>query len=277
MKNERVISLMKGDVMKTKKYWFLVFGVILCFVLLSLGVRAGVDSNEEQEDDLNIYPMEGLKGVSVKVVHLLSAFERDKLKRNPLELDDLRAQAEVALKKAGIRVVENPSQNPEIAELVITVNTWQRRLIYQFIVQVKTELYQLAELVRGNRPRIMAPTWPVDTRIREAEMTDVIEINKMRKIVEREIERQIEVFSDDYLRANPKLMNMTTGTIRYMDFEGGFYGIVADSGERYNPVNLPAGYRKNGLRVRFQVKEKKGMTSTRMWGKIVEILEIEKQ
>jgi hypothetical protein len=144
-------------------------------------------------------------------------------------------------------------------------------------VQVKTELYQLAELVRGNRLRVMVPTWPVDTRIREAEMTDVIEINKMRRIVEREIERQVKVFSNDYLKAKPELIHMTRGTIRYMDFEGGFYGIVADSGERYDPINLPAGYRKDGLRVRFQVKEKKGMASFHMWGKIVEIVKIEKQ
>jgi hypothetical protein len=160
---------MKGDVMKRKKYWFLVFGIILFFVLLYPGVRAAVDPYEEQEENLNIYPLEGLKGVKVKVVHLLSAFERDRLKRNPLKVDDLQAHAELALNRAGIRVVGNRSQNAEIAELVITVNTWKRRVISEVIVQVKTELYQLAELVRSNRQRIMAPTWPVGTRIREAE------------------------------------------------------------------------------------------------------------
>jgi len=263
--------------MKTKKYRFLVLGITLCFVLLSLGVPAAVDPYEEQEDNLNIYPLEGLKGVNVKVVHLISAFEEEKVRRNPLDLDDLHVQAEVALRKAGIRVVESPSQDPEIAELVITVNTWKRKLMFQYIVQVKTELYQLAELVRSNRLRIMAPTWPVDTRIREAEMTEVIELQKIRRIVESEIERQIEVFSNDYLIANPELKDMMRGTIRYMDFEGGFYGIVADGGKRYDPINLPAGYRKDGLRVRFKVKEKKGMVGIHMWGKIVEIVRIEKE
>lgn len=263
--------------MKTKKYWFLVIVIILCFVLLSLGVRAAVDPYEEQENNLNIYPLEGLKGVNVKVVSPLSAFEMDKVKRNPLKLDDLQAQAELVLKRAGIRVVENRSQNPEIAELVITVNTWERRLISEVIAQVKTELFQFVELVRSNRLRIMAPTWPVDTRIREVEMTRVIDIRKMKRIVEREIERQIKVFINDYLRANPEHSHTTAGTIRYMEFEGGFYGIVADSGERYDPVNLPAEYAKDGLRVRFQVKEKKGVGSIHMWGKIVEIVKIEKE
>jgi hypothetical protein len=268
---------MKGDVMKTKKYWFFAFGIISCFVLLSLGVRAAVDSFEEKEENPNIYPLEGLRGVNVKVVHLISAFEGEKLRSNPLNVYDLQVQAETALKRAGIWVVEHPSQDPEIAELVITVNTWKRKLMFQYIVQVKTELYQLAELVRSNRLRIMAPTWPVDVRIREAEMTKVIELKKIRGMVESEVERQIKIFSNDYLIANPELKHMMKGTIRYMDLEGGFYGIVADSGERYDPVNLPAGYRKDGLRVRFQVKEKKGMVGIHMWGKIVEIVKIEKQ
>jgi hypothetical protein len=269
---------MKGDVMKRGKYWFLVFVIILCFVLLSLGVRAAYDSNEEQEDNFHIYTLEGLKGVNVKVVHLLSAFEEDRFKRNPLKVDDLQAHAKLALNRAGIWVVENRSQNPAIAELVITVNTWKRRVMSEVIVQVKTELYQVAELVRGNRLRIMAPTWPVDTRIREAEMTRVIDINKMRKMVEREIERQINVFSNDYHIANPHHHHhMMTGTIRYHSFEGGFYGIVADSGEGYDPINLPAEFARDGLRVRFQVKEKKGKVSFHMWGKIVEIVRIEKQ
>lgn len=108
-------------------------------------------------------------------------------------------------------------------------------------------------------------------------MTKVIELQKIRRVVESEIERQIKLFSNDYLRANPRLIRMMRGTIRYMDFEGGFYGIVADGGEHYDPVNLPAGYKKDGLRVRFQVKEKKGVVGIHMWGKIVEIVRIEKE
>ncbi|MBW8038996.1 MAG: hypothetical protein FVQ85_03250 [Planctomycetes bacterium] len=267
--------------MKTKKYWPLVLGIILCFVLLSLGVPAGVDSFQEQEYNHEIYTLEGLKGVNVRVEHLLlSAFEMDTLRRNPLIVDDLQVQAKHALRRARIRVVESPSQNPEIAELVITVNTWERTLISEVIVQVKTELYQLAELVRSNRLRIMVPTWPVDMRIREVEMTEVIDVHKMRSIVETEVERQIKLFSKDYLRANPKLMHMMAGTIRYLDFEGGFFGIVSDCGEHYNPVNLSAEYAKDGLRVRFQVKEIAQTARHRVaiarWGKIVEIVKIEK-
>jgi hypothetical protein len=108
-----------------------------------------------------------------------------------------------------------------------------------------------------------------------------------KKDLERHVREAVELaaydFLDTYHQANqpghtPKTpqAQMQAGTIRYLDFEGGFYGIVADNGEKYDPVNLPRAYRKDGLRVKFHVKEKKGMAGIHMWGKIVEILSIEK-
>ncbi|MBA7710334.1 hypothetical protein ES703_119276 [subsurface metagenome] len=90
-------------------------------------------------------------------------------------------------------------------------------------------------------------------------------------------------FCNDYLAANPKeekktakYLQLITGTVRYVRVEGGFYGIVGDNGKKYDPVNLPPEYTKDGLRVKFQVKEMEGMVGTHMWGEIVEVLKIEK-
>lgn len=69
---------------------------------------------------------------------------------------------------------------------------------------------------------------------------------------------------------------MMTGTVRYSNLEGGFYELVADSGERYDPVNLPDEYKKDGLRVKFQIREKRDVVGIHMVGKIVEIVKIEK-
>jgi hypothetical protein len=66
-----------------------------------------------------------------------------------------------------------------------------------------------------------------------------------------------------------------TGTIRYVDLEGGFYGIVAEDGTKYDPTLLPDSLREDGLPVRFQLKEKDVLT-TRMWGTPVEVLHIER-
>ena len=66
-----------------------------------------------------------------------------------------------------------------------------------------------------------------------------------------------------------------TGTIRYVDLEGGFYGLVAEDGAKYDPTPLPDSLQVDGLSVRFRVKEKDVMT-TRMWGTPVEVVEVER-
>jgi len=65
-----------------------------------------------------------------------------------------------------------------------------------------------------------------------------------------------------------------TGKIQYMDFEGGFYGIVSDDGEHYDPINLASEFRVDSLQVSFTVKIL-DMVSIHIWGRVVEILEIE--
>ncbi len=66
-----------------------------------------------------------------------------------------------------------------------------------------------------------------------------------------------------------------TGTIVFLSFEGGFYGIRSDDGKSYDPINLPAEFRKEGLRVRFEARELKDRASFHMWGIIIEIVHIQ--
>jgi inhibitor of cysteine peptidase len=66
-----------------------------------------------------------------------------------------------------------------------------------------------------------------------------------------------------------------TGTVKYIDLEGGFYGIVGDDNKQYEPMNLEQTYQQDGLRVRFQAKIRQDMASIYMWGKIIEITKIE--
>jgi len=68
---------------------------------------------------------------------------------------------------------------------------------------------------------------------------------------------------------------METGVVKFINLEGGFYGIVGDTGQKYDPSNLPDKFKKDGMKVRFTAKEKKGAVSFRMWGKIVELTKIE--
>jgi len=67
-----------------------------------------------------------------------------------------------------------------------------------------------------------------------------------------------------------------TGTVKYVDLEGGFYGLVTDEGQKLDPVNLPEPFKKDGLRIQARVEEAKGRVSTHMWGPLVRIVEVKR-
>jgi hypothetical protein len=66
------------------------------------------------------------------------------------------------------------------------------------------------------------------------------------------------------------------GTIKYSNLEGGFYYIAGDDRRNYDPINLGAEFKQDGLRVRFRARVRTDMASVHMFGEIVEILEIGK-
>ena len=66
-----------------------------------------------------------------------------------------------------------------------------------------------------------------------------------------------------------------TGVIKYVDLEGGFYGIITDTQEQYKPINLPEGFKQDNIRIEFKAIHAKNPSSVHMWGKVIYILEIE--
>jgi hypothetical protein len=66
------------------------------------------------------------------------------------------------------------------------------------------------------------------------------------------------------------------GTIVFLRFEGGFYGILSDDGGHYDPINLSQEFRGEGLRISFVAKICKGLISYHMWGSLIEIVAIER-
>jgi len=74
---------------------------------------------------------------------------------------------------------------------------------------------------------------------------------------------------------NARGQSMITGKIQRVNLEGGFFGIAGDDGQKYDPINLKDEFKKDGLAVKFTVKEKTGMVGIHMWGKIVEVVSME--
>jgi hypothetical protein len=66
-----------------------------------------------------------------------------------------------------------------------------------------------------------------------------------------------------------------SGTVRWLDLEGGFYGIVADDSTKYDPIDLDARFRRDGLRVRFDARRATNQMSIRQWGTLVTIVRID--
>ena len=67
-----------------------------------------------------------------------------------------------------------------------------------------------------------------------------------------------------------------TGRIQYIDQGGGFYGIVGDDDENYEPIDLTQRFQKDDLQIRFEANILKEINSFHMWGVAIEITKIEK-
>lgn len=66
-----------------------------------------------------------------------------------------------------------------------------------------------------------------------------------------------------------------TGTVRYFDLEGGFWAIRGDDSVTYDPMStLPEAFRREGLRVQLDARERKDAASIHMVGPIVDVIAI---
>jgi len=64
------------------------------------------------------------------------------------------------------------------------------------------------------------------------------------------------------------------GEIKYINLEGGFYGVVDHNGNKYFPINLPKQYQVDGLKVFIKARLRKDIVTTAMWGIPIQIIEI---
>ena len=63
--------------------------------------------------------------------------------------------------------------------------------------------------------------------------------------------------------------------VRWISLEGGFYGLVAEDGTRYLPVNLPEEFRKDGFKIKIRGKIRNDVATIYIWGTPFEIIQIE--
>ena len=64
-------------------------------------------------------------------------------------------------------------------------------------------------------------------------------------------------------------------TVKYLNFEGGFHGLVSKNGEKMLPMNLPVKYKVDGTILRVEGHFIKDMATTQQWGKPFKVTNIE--
>lgn len=62
-----------------------------------------------------------------------------------------------------------------------------------------------------------------------------------------------------------------TGHVEHVTTQGGFFAIIGDDGQKYQPTNLPAKMRTDGLPIKFDFIINDNVVSTFMWGIIVDV------
>jgi len=66
-----------------------------------------------------------------------------------------------------------------------------------------------------------------------------------------------------------------SATIKFMEFEGGFFGIVTDDGEKLLPMNLAKEFHQIGAKVKVQGHLITDMMTIQQWGTPFNITKIE--
>ncbi len=72
-----------------------------------------------------------------------------------------------------------------------------------------------------------------------------------------------------------KEKNWQEVTVNYYDFEGGFYGLVAKTGDKLLPMNLAKEYQLPGTVLKVQGQLIKDMATIQQWGQPFKITHIE--
>ena len=65
-----------------------------------------------------------------------------------------------------------------------------------------------------------------------------------------------------------------TGSVRFLNLEGGFFAIRGDDDVTYDPTNLPSGFQRDNLRVRFEARIRRDSMGIHQVGPIVDVTSI---
>ena len=121
-------------------------------------------------------------------------------------------------------------------------------------------------------PVVVAPE-PEPEIIPEPEIVEP-EPPKVEEPVIEEVIVEVEPVPVEPEVAEPETITVL-GFIKYVELEGGFFGIMTEDGSKYFPEYLEQEFKVDGLKVRLLAKPQEQILGIQMWGTPIEILKIE--
>lgn len=64
------------------------------------------------------------------------------------------------------------------------------------------------------------------------------------------------------------------GTILYQQLEGGFFGFISDSGDKYLPIGLATQFKQNGLKVKLVATKIEDIVTTQQFGQSIKVIQV---
>lgn len=121
---------------------------------------------------------------------------------------------------------------------------------------------------------ILPPAGPFNTQLQISDIHPSVGAGTRSQLVDSIIQNRMSRNSNQDAGHSSLMPFSGTGTVTYIDLEGGFYGIITESGVRYLPLNLPDGYALEGLFVDFTARIAEESTTIAMWGTPVHLLSV---
>jgi len=117
----------------------------------------------------------------------------------------------------------------------------------------------------------------------ESQITDAIKEEPQYKLIDKASVNEDVVSISEELKMSAKSslhkadMNQLSfiATVKYMNFEGGFFGVISEEGKHWLPLNLNKEFQQEGAVIKVKGKAVKDMMTIQQWGTPFSITHIE--
>lgn len=95
----------------------------------------------------------------------------------------------------------------------------------------------------------------------------------VKEVIPVDVNKSLAIKKDSVVIKEKKMWHQ--GKVIYLDLEGGFYGIVSESGAKFLPMSMPKEFLQSGAIIKFRGKMIKDIVTIQQWGQPFQIQEVE--